>query len=104
MLLGTPSLIKQPAGASDVLQVAISVSRLLGRYSRRPDLNARMPGFSVQMGFGLHVGWAIEGAIGERAAAHWHCPLLSGRVTRCSRGVNITFQALQAQAGNHSAP
>lgn len=44
------------------------MSRLLGRYSRRADLNARMPGFRVQMGFGLHVGWAIEGAIGE-----WTC-------------------------------
>lgn len=40
------------------------MSRLLARYAARPDLNARMPGFAVQMGFGLHVGWAIEGAIG----------------------------------------
>jgi hypothetical protein len=24
-----------------------------------------MPGFQVAMGYGLHVGWAIEGAIGE---------------------------------------
>lgn len=24
-----------------------------------------MPGFLVRMGFGLHVGWAIEGAIGS---------------------------------------
>lgn len=45
-------------------QVAITVSRVLKAYSNRADLNARMPGFSVQMGFGLHVGWAIEGAIG----------------------------------------
>jgi hypothetical protein len=52
--------------AAAALQVAIRVSRLLGRYARRPDLTARMPGFSVQMGFGLHVGWAIEGAIGEQ--------------------------------------
>jgi hypothetical protein len=48
-----------------LLQVAITVSRVLKAYSNRADLNARMPGFSVQMGFGLHVGWAIEGAIGE---------------------------------------
>jgi hypothetical protein len=52
-----------------LLQVAVSVSRVLKAYSNMPDLNARMPGFSVQMGFGLHVGWAIEGAIGELAAA-----------------------------------
>lgn len=48
-----------------VIQVAIAVSSLLKKYSNRADLNARMPGFMVQMGFGLHVGWAIEGAIGE---------------------------------------
>lgn len=24
-----------------------------------------MPGYSVKMGFGLHWGWAIEGAIGS---------------------------------------
>jgi class 3 adenylate cyclase len=28
-------------------------------------LNERMPNYSVKMGFGLHVGWAIEGAIGS---------------------------------------
>ena len=25
----------------------------------------RMPNYSVKIGFGLHVGWAIEGAIGS---------------------------------------
>jgi len=34
------------------MQVAIHVSRLLKRYSQRPDLNARMPGFDVQMDLG----------------------------------------------------
>ena len=24
-----------------------------------------MPGYEVKMGFGLHVGWSIEGAIGS---------------------------------------
>jgi len=28
-------------------------------------LYARMPGYKVKMGFGLHYGWAIEGAIGS---------------------------------------
>lgn len=46
-------------------QVALAHSSRLAVYSRRPDLAACMPGFSVQMGFGLHVGWAIEGPIGE---------------------------------------
>jgi class 3 adenylate cyclase len=28
-------------------------------------LNAKINNYSVKMGFGLHVGWAIEGAIGS---------------------------------------
>ena len=34
-------------------------------YRNDPDLNLRMPGYKVKMGFGLHQGWAIEGAIGS---------------------------------------
>ena len=34
-------------------------------YKNDPGLNARMPGYKVKMGFGLHCGWAIEGAIGS---------------------------------------
>ena len=45
--------------------MALKRSARLQRYARRPDLLARVPGFSVQMGFGLHVGWAIEGTIGS---------------------------------------
>jgi hypothetical protein len=62
------------------MQVAVANSRLLQGYSRRADLNARMPGFSVQMGFGLHVGWAIEGAIGEKA---WLCGGCPGLTASC---------------------
>ena len=28
-------------------------------------LQERMPGFTVRLGFGLHYGWAVEGAIGS---------------------------------------
>jgi class 3 adenylate cyclase len=35
------------------------------RYREHEGLNARMPNFKIKMGFGLHVGWAIEGAIGS---------------------------------------
>ncbi|OMJ87200.1 hypothetical protein SteCoe_11124 [Stentor coeruleus] len=35
------------------------------KYRKHEGLNARLPGFSVKMGFGLHQGWAIEGAIGS---------------------------------------
>ncbi len=34
-------------------------------YRKDPALQDRMPGYEVNMGFGLHCGWAIEGAIGS---------------------------------------
>ncbi len=34
-------------------------------YRNDPGLNDRMPNYTVNMGFGLHCGWAIEGAIGS---------------------------------------
>jgi len=34
-------------------------------YRDNEDLNARMPNYWVSLGFGLHIGWAIEGAIGS---------------------------------------
>lgn len=43
----------------------INKSRKLYKYRSYEKLNARMPNYSVKMGFGLHVGWAIEGAIGS---------------------------------------
>ena len=35
------------------------------KYRQHAGLNSRLPGFTVKMGFGLHQGWAIEGAIGS---------------------------------------
>lgn len=35
------------------------------KYKEDVRLIKRIPGYSVKMGFGLHVGWAIEGAIGS---------------------------------------
>lgn len=40
-------------------------SRKMHVYKNHAGLNQRMPNYSVKMGFGLHVGWAIEGAIGS---------------------------------------
>ena len=34
-------------------------------YRKHEKLNQRIPNYKVKMGFGLHVGWAIEGAIGS---------------------------------------
>lgn len=46
-------------------QIAIKRSPRLAAFCRRPELQARIPGFRVGMGFGLHFGWAIEGTIGS---------------------------------------
>jgi len=40
-------------------------SRKMRKYSSHAALNKRMPGYEVVMGFGLHQGWAIEGALGS---------------------------------------
>lgn len=36
------------------------------KYRNYPKLLLRMPNYEVKMGFGLHLGWAIEGAIGSQ--------------------------------------
>jgi len=43
----------------------INKDPVLLRYRDDPRLTDRLPGYKVKMGFGLHVGWAIEGAIGS---------------------------------------
>ena len=40
-------------------------SRKLLKYKEHKGLNERLPNYSVKMGLGLHVGYAIEGAIGS---------------------------------------
>lgn len=43
----------------------VNKSRVLAAYRTHPGLLQRMPRFRVQLGFGLHSGWVIEGAIGS---------------------------------------
>lgn len=43
----------------------IKRSRKLIKYRENKALQERIPNYEVKMGFGLHVGWAIEGAIGS---------------------------------------
>ena len=45
--------------------IEIRRSKKLFIYSMNKDLNERMPNYSVKLGFGLHVGYSIEGAIGS---------------------------------------
>jgi len=43
----------------------ISKSPLLAEYRSHAKLVKRLPNYRVRLGFGLHSGWAIEGAIGS---------------------------------------
>mmetsp|Transcript_28369 Transcript_28369/g.28154 ORF Transcript_28369/g.28154 Transcript_28369/m.28154 type:complete len:186 (-) Transcript_28369:409-966(-) len=44
---------------------SVQKSHKLFKYRKNAALKQRIPNYSVKMGFGLHVGWAIEGAIGS---------------------------------------
>ena len=46
--------------------IQINTDPVILKYQKDKKLCERMPGYKVKMGFGLHVGWAIEGAIGSR--------------------------------------
>jgi len=65
----TPQLRAKTAEMSVIsfVQVvaAINKSAVLKDYREHPALLARLPNYRVRMGFGLHYGWAIEGAIGS---------------------------------------
>lgn len=47
------------------IMAALKRSRKMKVYSKHEGLNKRMPGYTVKLGYGLHLGWAIEGAIGS---------------------------------------
>lgn len=49
------------------LKIIASINRkpLLLEYRKNKALLHRIPGYKIKMGFGLHYGWAIEGAIGS---------------------------------------
>lgn len=45
--------------------IEISCSHVLRRLTSSQELCSRLPDYRTELGFGLHVGWAIEGAIGS---------------------------------------
>mmetsp|Transcript_49471 Transcript_49471/g.115712 ORF Transcript_49471/g.115712 Transcript_49471/m.115712 type:complete len:873 (+) Transcript_49471:116-2734(+) len=47
------------------IMAAVSKSVVLKEYREHPGLLARISNYHVRLGFGLHYGWAIEGAIGS---------------------------------------
>ena len=47
------------------IQAKIFREPILLEYRNEAKLNNRMPNYKVKMGYGLHLGWGIEGAIGS---------------------------------------
>lgn len=45
--------------------IETSCSHVLRNLSNHKELQERIPGYRTELGFGLHVGWAIEGTIGS---------------------------------------
>lgn len=48
-----------------LLVSGLKKSRKMIKYNKHQGLNERMPGYQVKLGLGLHLGYAIEGAIGS---------------------------------------
>jgi hypothetical protein len=48
-----------------VIMTMMKKSAFLRSYSKHQKMLERMPGYECKMGFGLHVGWGIEGAVGS---------------------------------------
>lgn len=46
--------------------IAIHENETIQAYSQLPEMKKLLPDFKVELGFGLHVGWGIEGAIGSK--------------------------------------
>ncbi|KAL4454661.1 hypothetical protein ABPG74_021866 [Tetrahymena malaccensis] len=47
------------------IMAGITLSNNLKKYQYNQGIKQRLKGYRVRMGFGLHFGWAIEGAIGS---------------------------------------
>ena len=82
---------------------AVTKSARLHEYCSKFDIESRHDGgsgFKIEMGFGLHIGWAIEGAIGSKFKidASYLSPNvnMSARLEAASRqfGVNILLSGV----------
>jgi class 3 adenylate cyclase len=76
---------------SFIMMIAsINKSPLLAEYRSHPKLVKRLPNYRVRMGFGLHSGWAIEGAIGSEFKID--ASYLSPNVNMAARLEGVTKQ------------
>merc|ERR1719469_1699114 len=44
---------------------AVNTSPVLAEYREHPGMLQRVKNYRVQLGFGIHCGWTVEGAIGS---------------------------------------
>jgi len=72
------------------MKEAIETDASLQEFCESRQLFDKIPGFEVQLGFGLHVGWAIEGAIGSEFKID--ASYLSPHVNTASRLESATKQ------------
>lgn len=95
---GMESLLADMSVMSFVLIIKqISSCPKLKRIAMKSEIQERIPNYRVKLGFGLHYGWAIEGAIGSeyKIDASYLSPNvnLSSRLESATKhyGVNILF-------------
>ena len=62
--------------------------RITKQYNRHKAINAKIPNYHVALGFGLHAGWAVEGALGSIYKID--LSYLSPDVDMCSRLEGLT--------------
>ena len=62
--------------------------RITKKYNRHKAINAKIPNYHVALGFGLHAGWAVEGALGSIYKID--LSYLSPDVDMCSRLEGLT--------------
>jgi class 3 adenylate cyclase len=66
----------------------VARSPCLAEFRHHPKLSKRLPNYRVRLGFGLHSGWAIEGAIGSEFKID--ASYLSANVVMASRLEGLT--------------
>lgn len=75
--------------------IEINTQQSILEYKLHEGLINKLPGYSVKMGFGLHVGWAIEGAIGSsfKIDASYLSPNvnLSSRLQAATKQFNVSI-------------
>jgi class 3 adenylate cyclase len=63
-LTGNGSTLQDALEAFLTMNDSMKTSEEIQKLAADPRLQKKLPGYTVRMGSGLHLGWAIEGAIG----------------------------------------